>query len=396
MILTSDIKNISGIVTVQIEGFFTERFINLCKINNIKIWDVRNIVKGIIRFKIKIGDFKKLRKIARKTKCKVTIKEKKGMYFKLFKYRKRKIVFILIFLVIVFSIFFSNCIWNIDIEGNNYISNQEILEKLNQSGIYIGKCKIGLEKKDIIDKMRVEINELSWIGIEIDGTTAKIRVVEKTKLPDYANQNNVPGDIIANKSGVVSKIVPENGTAKYVEGSYVQEGSVLIEGAIYSEFVDTEYVPAKGIVQIQSIYKYKKEYKFNNINKIYNNKVKYTVGITINSKENMLNYLNKSKKYDINKSSKNINLFGNNVSFDFYKCKEYTEDINILSKEDILNISEKDQEEYLNNEILSKNINASLVEKTENIEETDDSIIVTVDFLVNEQIGVFRERETNE
>ena len=244
--------------------------------------------------------------------------------------------------------------------------------------------------------MRVEINELSWIGIEIDGTTAKIRVVEKTKLPDYANQNNVPGDIIANKSGVVSKIVPENGTAKYVEGSYVQEGSVLIEGAIYSEFVDTEYVPAKGIVQIQSIYKYKKEYKFNNINKIYNNKVKYTVGITINSKENMLNYLNKSKKYDINKSSKNINLFGNNVSFDFYKCKEYTEDINILSKEDILNISKKDQEEYLNNEILSKNINASLVEKTENIEETDDSIIVTVDFLVNEQIGVFRERETNE
>ena len=86
--ITENIKNISGIVTVQIEGFFTERFINLCKINNINIWDVRNIVKGVVRFKIRIRDFKKLRKIARKTKCKVKIKEKRRLYFKLFKYRK--------------------------------------------------------------------------------------------------------------------------------------------------------------------------------------------------------------------------------------------------------------------------------------------------------------------
>ena len=58
--ITENIKNISGIVTVQIEGFFTERFINLCKINNINIWDVRNIVKGVVRFKIRKRDFKKL------------------------------------------------------------------------------------------------------------------------------------------------------------------------------------------------------------------------------------------------------------------------------------------------------------------------------------------------
>ena len=52
--LTENIQNLTGVVTIQIEGFFTERFINLCKINNIKIWDIRNIVKGVIRFKINI------------------------------------------------------------------------------------------------------------------------------------------------------------------------------------------------------------------------------------------------------------------------------------------------------------------------------------------------------
>ena len=69
--IISNVKNKIGVVTVQIEGFFTERFINLCKINNIKIWEIRNIVKGVVRFEISIYDFKKLRKVAKKTKCKV-------------------------------------------------------------------------------------------------------------------------------------------------------------------------------------------------------------------------------------------------------------------------------------------------------------------------------------
>ena len=92
MKLSDKAKNITGIASVEIEGFFTERFINLCKINNIKIWDIRNIVNGVTRFKIHISDFKKLRTIARKTKCKIRIKEKQGLYFKLFKYRKRKLL----------------------------------------------------------------------------------------------------------------------------------------------------------------------------------------------------------------------------------------------------------------------------------------------------------------
>ena len=106
MKLTNNLRDVIGVVTVQIEGFFTERFINLCKINNIKIWDIRNIVKGIIRFKINIYDFKKLKKISKRTKCKMSIKGKKGLYFTYFKYRKRKLVFILLFLIVLFSILF--------------------------------------------------------------------------------------------------------------------------------------------------------------------------------------------------------------------------------------------------------------------------------------------------
>ena len=72
--LRNKIKSVTGTVLVQVEGFFTERFLNLCKINNIKIWNIRNLTSGIVRFSMYVSDFKKLRNIAKKTKCKVNIK----------------------------------------------------------------------------------------------------------------------------------------------------------------------------------------------------------------------------------------------------------------------------------------------------------------------------------
>ena len=390
--ITENIKNISGIVTVQIEGFFTERFINLCKINNINIWDVRNIVKGVVRFKIRIRDFKKLRKIARKTKCKVKIKEKRRLYFKLFKYRKRKTFLILITLLFMFAIAFSTYVWNINIEGNNTIDEDLIISKLKESELYKGKNKIGLDKKEIVNSLRVLLPDAAWVGLEIDGTTATVKIVEKVNLDDKYVQNTVPGDIVANKNGIITKIVVENGTALLKEGSYVENGNIVIEGVMYSKILEPTLVPAKGVVLINSNNEFKKEYKYEEIVKNYTGKKRYTIGITINSKENMLNYLNKDKKYDITKNSKTFNLFGNVISLDFYECNEYTETIVTRTKEELVDIATKESKEYINTQVIPNLKNAKLVSEDYIVEDIQDGISFTNKYVINEEIGIFRER----
>lgn len=393
--ISDDLKNIAGIVTVEIEGFFTERFINLCKINNIKIFDIRNIVKGVVRFKMNISEFKKLRKIARKTKCKVKIKSKDGLYFKLFKYRKRKFAVILFFMVVIFSIAFSTFIWNIEISGNNYISSDDIRNALEQSGVYVGKNKIGLDKKQVINNLRINLNDISWAGIDISGTTLKLEVVEKTKIDEDQIQNNSIGDIVANKSGIITKIVPENGTAKFKVGSYVEENMVVIEGKIYSKFLDPVDVPAKGIVNIESNYNFEKEYKYVNLNKEFTGKKIYTVGITINSNEIMVNYLNKNKKYDISKNSKTINIFGKTISFDFYECSEYNEVQYTKNKDELIEEGKNESKEFIDSALSSLNDGKVVNENTEIIEQTD-GIYYKTNYVVNERIGKFVERTKNE
>lgn len=393
MKITNNMRNLAGTITVQIEGFFTERFINLCRINNIKIWEIRNIVKGVIRFKMNISDFKKLRSITKKTKCKVSIKEKKGIYFTLFKYRKRKIMFIFLFLIIFFSIAFSTFVWSIDIVGNERIDKNVIMSELKESGLYVGKSKIGLDKKEVVNELRAKDNELSWVGIEVDGTRAIIKIVEKTRMDEKDIQQTNIGDIKATKSGVITKLVSENGTSKFKVLDYVNKGDVLIEGNVYDR--DNEVigeVSAKGYAMVDNIYTIEKEYMYKTYNKEYTNKKRTTFGITINSKENMINYLNKSKKYDITKKSKNFKLFGNIISFDMYTCKEYNEVEIIRTKEQIEESAKKEMEEYLNLEILNDCINPTVTDTTESISDIQDGIKIKMEYVVNEQIGEFVER----
>lgn len=391
MNISSKIKDLTGVITIQVEGFFTERFINLCKINNIKIWDIRQIVQGVIRLNIHIADFKKLKPIARKTKCKVKIKKKKGIYFKIFKYRNRKIYLYIISFLIIFILIFYSFIWNIKITGNEGISNEKIIEQLKSSGLYVGKCKIGLSKQDITNNLRANMPELSWAGLSINGIEAQIEIVEKAVSTEKGNEKNKIGDIIAQKPGIITKIVVENGTAKYKQGSYIEKDTILIEGIINSTVIEPEHVMAKGLVRVNNEYIFEKEYNFLETIKEYTNSKRYTIGISYNSKENMLNYLNKSKKYDKLKKTKSINIFGNNIGMDFYTCLEYEEVEVNKTKEELINMANEESTEYINN--LIKEFKLAYIDKDEMfIEDTPTGIKFRKKFVVNEQIGEFVER----
>ncbi|MDO4282041.1 MAG: sporulation protein YqfD [Clostridia bacterium] len=386
------LKHVRGIVIVQIEGYFTERFINLCKINNVKIWDIRNIVNGMIRFKIDISEFKKLKPIAKKTKCSVKIKEKEGLYFTFHKYRKRKIFLILTLVLLIVSIIFSTFIWNIEITGNTYISKEELMSALKDSGVYIGKNKNFIDNKDVTNNMRVLIPDLAWIGFEMDGTKAIVKVVEKTKIAEKDIQESACGNIVADKSGIITKIIPENGTALLKTGSYAEEGNILIEGVIYSKLMEPEYVTAKGIVRINKEYYFSKEYYFENTIKNFSNKIRYSIGVTIDYKEYMINYLNKSLKYDISKKSKKISLFGKVISFDLYQFNEYSQSCITKSKEEILEEAKVDGKNYIENEILPNTNLGNIVDSVIETEEIENGLIVNIKYTINEQIGKFVER----
>lgn len=195
---------ILGYLKIEIEGYFVEKLINICISKKIFLWNIKRTKSTLVYSNIGIRDFKKLRKIAKDTKCKMKIKQKKGLPFIFNKYKKRKIFFIFLLLLTILIISLSNFIWNIDVTGNVNITKEEIVETLAKEGLKIGTLKSKIDSKQIVSKMRLERDDLAWIGIEINGTNATVKIVEADKKPDIIDENDYC-NIVATKPRYNSK-----------------------------------------------------------------------------------------------------------------------------------------------------------------------------------------------
>ena len=102
MKLFNNIRVFKSTIEVEIEGYFVERYINLCRSSNIEIWDIKQLAAGKIIFTSYAKNLKKMKNIVRKSKCRLKVLNKNGIYFKLSKYRKRRIAM---------YIFVGLCVW---------------------------------------------------------------------------------------------------------------------------------------------------------------------------------------------------------------------------------------------------------------------------------------------
>lgn len=190
---------ILGYLNIEIEGYFVEKFINTCIAKNIFLWNIRRTKATLVYCNIGINNFRKVRKIAKNSKCRVKIKTKKGLPFIFNKYKRRKVFFVFLFLLVLSIISLSNFVWNIDVTGNVNISKEEIIRNLEQDGLKIGKLKSKINSKEIISKMRLERDDLAWIGIELKGTNAIVKIVEAEKKPEIIDEEDYC-NIVATKS----------------------------------------------------------------------------------------------------------------------------------------------------------------------------------------------------
>ena len=118
-----------GYLKVIVEGYYIERFINICKNNKVAIWNLKRDKDICIKFKVGIHDFRKICKIAKKTKCKVKIVAKKGVPFLLHKYKKRKIFLVFLIFLILLMVVSSKFVWNVEIVEENGEQIENIAQK---------------------------------------------------------------------------------------------------------------------------------------------------------------------------------------------------------------------------------------------------------------------------
>ena len=260
-------RYIEGFLKIEISGKSVERFINICRNQNIRIWNI-TISESCCNAYIRLSDFRKLKPILRKSNTKVRIKERRGFPFFLFLYKKRKIFFMAMVcsVAVIFSL--THFIWKIEITGNSYYTD-EILEEY----LYVKHATLGTRKKKInTEKLRSDIREdfpdITWVSVYIRGTGLIIEVKEENhNLSEKTSDETGATDLIADYSGEIYSIVTRKGIPQVHYGSKVEKGDCLVKGLLpitddSGETIAYEPVTADAEIQIKRTIHYQKSISF--------------------------------------------------------------------------------------------------------------------------------------
>lgn len=306
-------NHLRGYLKIRISGYSPERFLNLCKHKEIEMWGLEANSNTYEMF-MTVKGFRKLKPILRKTKTRITILERYGVPFFFFKYRKRKLFFGGIFLCIAIIFTLSRYIWNIDVKGNQTITDEIVIEYLEKTGVFHGMKRSDVNCEKIDTGIRKNFNQIIWVSASLEGCNIFIQVKENTDTFQVSQTEENPADLIATTEGTILEIVTRSGVPCVKEGDTVKTGDLLVSGTVEvindaGEVIREEYKAADADIYAEVIIPYEdvcetiyqekvytnKRHKF-----VYMNLFGYHIGFGIKN--------NKTKNYEITSEEKQLKL----------------------------------------------------------------------------------------
>ena len=128
----------------------------------------------------------------------------------------------------------SRFVLSVQVTGNETVPAAVILTCLRQLGVRPGVYGPSLDLSQLAQEALVELDSLSWMGLNLHGTRLEVIVREEIKTPERLEELGY-FDIVAQADGVVTHVEAEQGDAVVAEGDVVAKGDVLIAGTVTME-----------------------------------------------------------------------------------------------------------------------------------------------------------------
>lgn len=250
MFLIRFFRFLSGYVVFIGKGGFPERFINLCAMNGIPLWDAKASC-GTLHAKTSIKGYKRIRTCARKSGIKIRMNAKCGLPFIAAPYLKRKGLFAGVALSLVILILLTSTVWTVDVKGNEKFTREQITAIAEKYGVHQGAFRKGIDLKEIRSAVKAEVNGISWFSVNIDGGHVTLQVSETDGTTEIID-NDKPCNIVSGIDGEVLKIEAQKGSPAVLPGSAVTKGDLLISGVTEKTDGSVSFLHARGTAVIRT------------------------------------------------------------------------------------------------------------------------------------------------
>lgn len=224
------ISFIRGYYVITVEGIGIERFLNHLIRNSIKVYNVKKINNTKIEFCVDRQDIREFKKVYRGGNYDIKVKQKTGIPFLIKRIYKHKGMWICAIASLILLMLTSQFVTDIYIQVPEGIKSEEIRKELYESGLKPGVYKKGIDRKEIRDEIMLKFDEVAYVSINVKGTNIFVTVTKKAETLKTEEQSNYC-NIIAQKNGIIERVIPRSGSAIKSTGDIVQKGDILINGA---------------------------------------------------------------------------------------------------------------------------------------------------------------------
>ncbi|HHW40275.1 MAG TPA: sporulation protein YqfD [Syntrophomonadaceae bacterium] len=261
MVLRSFWAYMLGYLVLAVRGEHPERFINLALTRGVLLWDLVRVDSEVLLVKVYARSFRSLRHIARRARCRLGIRAKRGLPFLIHRLRRRRMLVGggVLFCLLVY--FLCSFVWTVNVVGTRRVSPALVKRMAAAAGLRPGVLRYQVSGRDVADYLMQQIPGVAFAEVDVRARS-RIKIVERV----VPKRENTPCDIIANKDGMIENLLVLSGTPRVKEGDIVKRGDVVISGIIRPPVPEAKrgdapqpsairYVAAKGIVRARIWYR---------------------------------------------------------------------------------------------------------------------------------------------
>lgn len=250
MLLIRLLHFLFGYVRFAASGGFPERFVNLCTGMRIPVWDMRPTGEGLTG-KTKTNAYLALHRAARRAGMRLRIERKCGLPFALHRHRARFGLLIGALVCAALPIVLSQFLWVIDVASGDAWTRACVRQALAEIGIREGIRVSAVEASQAERALLLRLPQTEWIALNMHGSVLHVELRDTQTLPEQDDYTR-PCHIVASKDGFLTRLEAYEGTEAAPLRTAVQQGQLLVSGALEHADGSVTFCHAKGYAEAQT------------------------------------------------------------------------------------------------------------------------------------------------
>lgn len=241
-------SKIFGYHTIVIPRLLCEQFLNLCIRYGFSYYDIRiDEENKQVYIDVPSSQYKRILTACRVWEIRVKKEGRHGLPRRILRYRKRWGLLAGAIVSIAIFCLSQSVLWRMDVTGNERLSEDEIIEILNQNGLSVGDFIRELDTNSIEQRIMINDDDIAWISVNIVGTVAHVEVREVIDT-EIKEKESKPANLVSRFDAQIVSLEVYTGFTCIKEGDFVRAGELLVSGIYESEKAPLRYSRASGSV----------------------------------------------------------------------------------------------------------------------------------------------------